>query len=91
MGKAGKSQLGLALVTAVLQEGRLHGYKLGSYSDDTQSQHFTPPSRQIQEEWDITYNRNYHGFTGNVQATYSPYIWPETSWSSLWIFLPISG
>ncbi|KAK0109389.1 hypothetical protein ONS96_003203 [Cadophora gregata f. sp. sojae] len=38
----------------------------------------TPPSKSIAAEWNITYDPSAHGQSGNVKASYSPFIFPTT-------------
>lgn len=39
---------------------------------------FTPPTAEIQAEYDIKYNPEFHGDKGYMQSTYSPFFWPTT-------------
>ncbi|KAL4914876.1 hypothetical protein BDW62DRAFT_204240 [Aspergillus aurantiobrunneus] len=40
------------------------------------SETFTPPISDIRDEWNVTYDLSVHGSTGNVQSSYSTWIWP---------------
>ncbi|KAL4975123.1 hypothetical protein BDW66DRAFT_167410 [Aspergillus desertorum] len=42
------------------------------------SERFTPPSNDIIDEWNVTYDPAVHGTTGHVQSSYAPWIWPST-------------
>ncbi|RDW93507.1 GMC family oxidoreductase [Aspergillus mulundensis] len=42
------------------------------------SENFTPPTSDIIDEWNVTYDQSVHGTTGNVQSSYAPWIWPST-------------
>ncbi|KAI8940814.1 hypothetical protein NX059_002076 [Plenodomus lindquistii] len=39
---------------------------------------FTPPTPEIQAEYDIEVNPQYHGSEGYIQTTYPPFFWPTT-------------
>ncbi|KAF2033929.1 alcohol oxidase [Setomelanomma holmii] len=39
---------------------------------------FTPPTKEIEAEYDIKYNLQFHGNKGYMQTTFSPFFWPTT-------------
>ncbi|RSM11332.1 hypothetical protein CDV31_006885 [Fusarium ambrosium] len=39
---------------------------------------FTPPNKDIAEEYNITFDPSVHGPSGYVHASYSPFFWPTT-------------
>lgn len=43
------------------------------------AEHFTPPEKQLAEEWDIEYVPEYHGEDGDVQSSFPNFVWPSTS------------
>ncbi|PVH71499.1 GMC oxidoreductase [Cadophora sp. DSE1049] len=42
------------------------------------NEQFTPPSEAIVADWNITYDPSAHGESGNVNVSYSPFIYPTT-------------
>ncbi|KAL3490339.1 hypothetical protein BJX62DRAFT_238152 [Aspergillus germanicus] len=42
------------------------------------SETFTPPTEEIQAEWNVTYDPSVHGSSGPIQSSYAPWIWPST-------------
>jgi choline dehydrogenase-like flavoprotein len=40
---------------------------------------FTPPEKQLAEQWDIEYIPEYHGEEGKVQSSFPDFVWPSTS------------
>ncbi|KAL3442657.1 hypothetical protein BJX65DRAFT_312566 [Aspergillus insuetus] len=42
------------------------------------SETFTPPTDEIQAEWNATYDPTVHGSSGPIQSSYTPWIWPST-------------
>ncbi|KAL4768835.1 hypothetical protein BDW60DRAFT_210549 [Aspergillus nidulans var. acristatus] len=60
------------------------------------SENFTPPSKDVIDEWNATYDPAAHGTTGNVQSSYAPWIWPSTEHfisaiTSLGVHVPRDG
>tara|TARA_R110002003_G_scaffold107_10_gene9038 strand:+ start:4807 stop:5490 length:684 start_codon:yes stop_codon:yes gene_type:complete len=43
------------------------------------NENFTPPTKEIETEYGIQYNLQFHGDKGYMQATYAPFFWPTTS------------
>ncbi|KKY33520.1 putative gmc oxidoreductase [Diaporthe ampelina] len=39
---------------------------------------FTPPSDEIVQEWGVEFDPESHGYSGNINVTYSPFFWPLT-------------
>jgi len=42
------------------------------------NENFTPPTPEIEAEYNIEVNPEYHGDKGYMQTTYSPFFWPTT-------------
>ncbi|KAH8723728.1 hypothetical protein GQ44DRAFT_684935 [Phaeosphaeriaceae sp. PMI808] len=42
------------------------------------NERFTPPTKEIQAEYDIKYDLHYHGDEGYMQTSLSPFFWPTT-------------
>ncbi|KAL5046289.1 hypothetical protein BDW71DRAFT_207647 [Aspergillus fruticulosus] len=61
-----------------------------------QSENFVPPSYDIIDEWNVTYDPAVHGTAGNVYSSYAPWIWPSTKQfisaiTSLGVHVPRDG
>jgi hypothetical protein len=43
-----------------------------------QPTNFTPPSKEIEEGWNVTYEQGAYGH-GPIQASFSPFLWLQLS------------
>lgn len=46
---------------------------------DIENELFTPPNKDIAEEYNVTFDPSVHGTSGYVHSSYSPFFWRTTS------------
>ena len=69
----------LAILAPILSQSGYPILKIIHAEFVVQSEKYTPPSPDFAAIWDIGSDLSAHGFEGNVQSSYPPFIWPSTS------------
>jgi len=81
VGAIGQSRMGLERPSPLLQEGSFLGHVYGADTDTPgcQSETFTPPPKDLADEYPISSDLSPHGLSGPVGSSFSNYQYPIIS------------